>query len=281
MKLCPHCEFIYEDDQSFCDMDGKELIHDATRSAFAGIPSSASPKQVPAAVSLVVRTQPELIELIPTSRQSRSFALAAVVGVVLIALLLAVYYKRINSHPGSVPPVADQSRSRSDAAETGADALAGVSARTPASAQLPGPEASSSASLVNSAPVLATESPSRTRLAGGAVSASGSAGDNKPAAIIWLKNGSSIRADEVWEKAERVWYRQAGLVTFVKRGQVARIQRLDSRQISKPEPARRATETARNERPIAREDTENAHQESRVGSFLKKTGRILKKPFKF
>ena len=26
MKLCPECDFIYEDNQSFCDMDGKELI---------------------------------------------------------------------------------------------------------------------------------------------------------------------------------------------------------------------------------------------------------------
>ena len=25
MKLCPKCDFIYEDDQAFCDMDGKEL----------------------------------------------------------------------------------------------------------------------------------------------------------------------------------------------------------------------------------------------------------------
>src|SRR5262245_10335273 len=28
MKRCPQCEFIYEDDQSHCDMDGTRLIHD-------------------------------------------------------------------------------------------------------------------------------------------------------------------------------------------------------------------------------------------------------------
>lgn len=27
MKRCPHCEFLYEDDQSLCDMDGMELVH--------------------------------------------------------------------------------------------------------------------------------------------------------------------------------------------------------------------------------------------------------------
>jgi hypothetical protein len=29
MKRCPQCEFIYEDDQSYCDMDGARLTHDS------------------------------------------------------------------------------------------------------------------------------------------------------------------------------------------------------------------------------------------------------------
>ena len=29
MKRCPHCEFIYEDDQSHCDMDGTKLANDS------------------------------------------------------------------------------------------------------------------------------------------------------------------------------------------------------------------------------------------------------------
>lgn len=28
MKRCPHCEFIYNDDQSLCDMDGQTLVID-------------------------------------------------------------------------------------------------------------------------------------------------------------------------------------------------------------------------------------------------------------
>ncbi len=28
MKRCPQCEFIYEDDQSCCDMDGIDLVFD-------------------------------------------------------------------------------------------------------------------------------------------------------------------------------------------------------------------------------------------------------------
>lgn len=29
MKRCPECEFIYEEEQTYCDMDGTKLIHDS------------------------------------------------------------------------------------------------------------------------------------------------------------------------------------------------------------------------------------------------------------
>ena len=47
MKLCPQCEFLYEDDQIFCDMDGEGLVYDSRAEAFsdAAIVTSASPKQ--------------------------------------------------------------------------------------------------------------------------------------------------------------------------------------------------------------------------------------------
>ena len=31
MKRCPQCEFIYEDDQSLCDMDGVLLVFDSRK----------------------------------------------------------------------------------------------------------------------------------------------------------------------------------------------------------------------------------------------------------
>src|SRR2546423_6633728 len=30
MKLCSQCEFIYEDDQELCDMDGAQLVYEPT-----------------------------------------------------------------------------------------------------------------------------------------------------------------------------------------------------------------------------------------------------------
>lgn len=36
MKLCPQCEFIYEDSQALCDMDGQELVYEPTISMSSG-----------------------------------------------------------------------------------------------------------------------------------------------------------------------------------------------------------------------------------------------------
>ena len=37
MKLCPQCEFIYEDEQNFCDMDGETLVYDTRLGVLPGI----------------------------------------------------------------------------------------------------------------------------------------------------------------------------------------------------------------------------------------------------
>lgn len=40
MKRCPRCEFIYNDDQNLCDMDGRDLVYDE---ALATLPDSGPP----------------------------------------------------------------------------------------------------------------------------------------------------------------------------------------------------------------------------------------------
>lgn len=47
MKRCPQCEFIYEDDQSLCDLDGFELAHDS----LALVPVTTTPPKRPRRVS--------------------------------------------------------------------------------------------------------------------------------------------------------------------------------------------------------------------------------------
>jgi hypothetical protein len=94
--------------------------------------------------------------------------------------------------------------------------------------------------------------------------------------IVRLNTGAAIRADEAWEKREGIWYRQGGVVTFLKRSEVRTIERLPSPAARSKPAVNNAVEKTRQTEPPA--DTK---KESKVTSFLKKTGRILKKPFKF
>lgn len=63
MKRCPQCEFIYEDEQTTCDMDGAMLAFDKNSAAVEG----------------------------PRSR-AKSFAVPAVVGTALAGVLVLAFY---------------------------------------------------------------------------------------------------------------------------------------------------------------------------------------------
>ena len=82
MKRCPHCDFIYEDEQSLCDMDWIELVpdHRALPSTEASAPRPSEPRRGRIAAS----------------------TLAAVTSVVI---LLSTYYV-VTRRDG--PPVVDR-----------------------------------------------------------------------------------------------------------------------------------------------------------------------------
>ncbi|MGH9873123.1 MAG: hypothetical protein ACRD9S_11765 [Pyrinomonadaceae bacterium] len=279
MKLCPQCDFIYEDDQSVCDMDGKELVLDhATAVTNEALSTPATPTQNPGA---------DIPPVMLAQHRRRNFAVVTVVGFVLAALVIFVYLARtgqLRSRRGSevsVPatdrsaegipaqsiPVdtSEQPSSDSAAAQTpSADAALPEESPKPASAQTDEAALSSSTSK---------ESLAHTRLTPGPVSAGIPSGNSRGPVIVRLTNGASIRADEAWEKREGIWYRQGGVVTFLKRSQVRTIERL-------PSPSERSKSVPTN---VAekKETTADTKKESKVTSFFKKTGRILKKPFKF
>lgn len=73
MKRCPLCDFIYEDHQSLCDMDGIELVHDSVALI------------VPAKVAAHV---PESVVRSPLRR----LFVLLLVGVVLGVATVAVYH---------------------------------------------------------------------------------------------------------------------------------------------------------------------------------------------
>jgi hypothetical protein len=79
MKRCPQCEFIYEDDQSLCDMDGVLLVFDSRTlptHALATVPPTPPPaaqrrnRAVPAFATLILALVLGMVYYVST-RQTR------------------------------------------------------------------------------------------------------------------------------------------------------------------------------------------------------------------
>lgn len=87
MKRCPQCEFIYEDDQSLCDMDGELLVLD----------SRTLPNQQ-ALTTITKATKP---------KPRRKRAVPAFASLILVAVLGMVYYgstQRQEAQSSYTPP---------------------------------------------------------------------------------------------------------------------------------------------------------------------------------
>ena len=76
MKRCPQCEFIYEDDQSLCDMDGVLLVLDSRNlpnlHALATVPPKAQPRRnraVPAFATLILALVLGMVYYVSTQRK--------------------------------------------------------------------------------------------------------------------------------------------------------------------------------------------------------------------
>ena len=90
MKRCPQCEFIYEDDQSLCDMDGVLLVLDSRN-----LPNHHALTTVPTASA--------------TSQTRRNRAVPVFASLVLALVLGLVYYVSIHRKAAQnayVPPAA-------------------------------------------------------------------------------------------------------------------------------------------------------------------------------
>jgi len=245
MQRCPQCEFVYEDDERFCDMDGSELVHEALSLPLPPLADITGEPAIPAA-----------------TRSWRSLALPAIGGVLLAALLFTGYHaatrrvgqrdvnRSIASAPGPSQALPRFNPEPSPASE-----------ETPRAADTPRTEA---ASPPQATPAIAPP------LSSGPVKAAGSTQHGRGPVIIHLTNGAAIRADEAWAKREGIWYRQAGVVTFLKRSRARAIER---------QPLPRSA-TPVNDKAL-RAKTIEPKKAGRVSSILKTTGRILSRPFKF
>jgi hypothetical protein len=258
MKRCPQCDFVYEDDQGFCDMDGSELFHAAQTLPLPSldniVPNVAS--MAPEAASIAPEPISQPAKPKRKSKPKRS-PLPVIAAVVLLGVLFMVYYA-----------VTHRLRARNSN-----QAVASVTAPPQATPELvPSPSStepppSESTSPDQTAPSPAEKSSASVRPPSGPVSAGG--GTSRGPVVIRLKNGATIKADEAWEKGEGIWYRQGSIVTLLKRGSATTIER--------PAPARTAAAKPEMKKPNAAPDPK---KESRISSLLKSTGRILKKPFR-
>lgn len=77
MKRCPQCEFIYEDDQSLCDMDGVLLVLDSrnlpNHHALATVPVKPQPRRnraVPAFATLILALVLGMVYYVSTQRKA-------------------------------------------------------------------------------------------------------------------------------------------------------------------------------------------------------------------
>ena len=89
MKKCPKCEFIYEDDQSLCDMDGVLLVLDSRT-----LPNLHALQTVPAAAK--------------TSSSKRNRTVPAFATLILAVVLGLVYYvsvQRYATQSDDIPPI--------------------------------------------------------------------------------------------------------------------------------------------------------------------------------
>jgi len=238
MKLCPQCEFIYEDDQSLCDMDGKELVYDRGRLAFAenAPPLFAQPEgRAVTPVGLPPEQTPDLFPELPASlpsrRQSRSLAMVAAAGFILVALLFMVYYVRTHQpRSGNANQASSQSQTQSSGAQMPASDLDAAPPGSPADS----PEQSSS-EPENLSPSLSAAPESSGRKQVRTI--------QRPARLEPRSRSTAIRSEEKKRKTENA--------------------------------------TAQGQPRVSKPEAPGAKKESRVSSFLKKTGQILKKPFKF
>ena len=207
MKRCPLCDFIYEDEQSLCDMDGYELVADS------GL------------LSRLDNTTTVPVELPqPTSSWGRRLALPTFATVILGAVLFLVYY--VPTHL-----TVRQSNYSPTKVTTGSQSGQTLS---------PAVEAMTTASPTNvpqSSPSPESEKPNEQ------------AEDNTSSSETLAPSTSPSPAPKRAEKKHKI-------------------------ATAQPVGANQENRFKRQEHPDEKKD-------SKISSFLKKTGRILKKPFEF
>ena len=227
MKLCPQCDFIYENDQCLCDMDGATLVYNPT--PFPSAKSAApSPAVIPSANS-----------------QWWRFTATAVVGVVLGTALLY----QVSIHPSSPQSSHDSS---AQVTNNSPEQVASDSA-PPVTDDL---EAPSNLDLTQPVPLTPPIDATPAPLSRKASPQSQSAVPSLSTQLPQLSE-STAKANSSSSAAVKL-----------------------SPSSSRPPAPKREEPKRKPPRAIDNPKAASEKKDSSIGSFLKKTGRIFKKPFK-
>jgi hypothetical protein len=211
MKRCPQCEFIYEDEQTTCDMDGTMLAFDASNVTANAV--SQSPL--------------------------RSFALPAIVGTMLAALLFVALYA------SPLMFASPDARSRAPEAQT-----------SPTS---------------NPSPEPAATKPTNDQLS--ALPSAEEASDERRAEPVTIATNDRDAA-----KTNHTNPRAADSRLTIRRG-VPPLRRVPS--LPRLPPARVGPPVSTRQDRSGQRAHADAKRPSKLGTFLRKTGRVIKKPFSF
>jgi hypothetical protein len=123
MKRCPQCEFIYEDDQSLCDMDGVLLVFDsrtlpnlhalATVSAPMPEKTARRNRMVPAFATLILMLAVASVYYVSTMRNAAQSNLAPASVTTAIEAAPAAAQSSAAEAPAIIPAPSAETPSRS------------------------------------------------------------------------------------------------------------------------------------------------------------------------
>jgi hypothetical protein len=224
MKRCPQCEFIYEDHQSVCDMDGQDLLHDHALSVLPPHSTSA----------------------IESAKRSSVNGIALPAGAgLLLAVAIFIGY---TASPGSLQTKTEGATPK------------------PATQQLEAISRQSDLSVQSSGSISAVE-----------------AGTLEPSEPVTIANPEP----KVLDKTVHAHIRKSDERFPIARSvpPLPRLRPLPRLPEAKPlEKKTNSTVTGRTVqgpvKPKTQSDPATGKKDSKLGSFLKKTGRVLSKPFK-
>lgn len=237
MKFCPTCREIYDAAQRFCESDGTSLRPIAA----AGARTHAPPMRPGAAGRSYTSTH-----LIAVG----SLGLIAGIVVVMTAMMGAFSLTRNDAYENedtgaqdSPPVILRESRSAQPlpSAATSAIPLYEEVAPTPSPAASPGSEEEGSAFVPTTTP--SVEARTESLEAQGPYEAGGEG------ALIRLKDGATIVADDVWVDRYGFWYRRGGLVARVERGRIASVTRREETRVETSARPVEETEAAKTRTP--------------------------------